>query len=339
MPRSAVPPQSWTDPAWLAEVRAWVDSRLAENGAQVTGKVTQPHTPWWSTALRVPTSEGVVWFKAARDPAGFEARLAEMLEQIAPRRSAELVASDPDRAWMLTRDAGTRLREHAQGLEQLRCWEELLPPYAELQGELSGRVDELLAIGVPDLRLPVVASLGERLSQDVDMLQTAPEDALDDAELAEFRDRGTAELRRLCDELGSRGIPDSLQHDDFHDGNTFVRAGDYVFFDWGDACISHPFHTLVVTLRVLGYKLGLPPGAPELLRLRDAYLEPWSAHGTRAELLEAADLARRTGTVQRALAWYDFVQRMPPELRHEEQDSVPYGVRLFLRNGDWGTWC
>ena len=207
MTSSAVPPQSWTDPAWLAEVRAWVDAKLAERGAQVTGEVTQPHTPWWSTALRVPTSDGVVWFKAARDPAGFEARLAQMLEQLAPKRSAELLASDPDRAWMLTRDAGTRLREHAQGPDQLRCWEELLPRYAELQGELSGRVDELLALGVPDLRLPVVASLGERLSQDADMLQTAPEDALDDAELADFRDRGTAELRRLCDELGSPRHP------------------------------------------------------------------------------------------------------------------------------------
>jgi Ser/Thr protein kinase RdoA (MazF antagonist) len=92
-----------------------------------------------------------------------------------------------------------------------------------------------------------------------------------------------AELRRLCHELADRGIPDTLQHDDLHDGNLFVRDGRFVFFDWGDACVTHPFHTLVVTLRALAHRQGLGPGAPELLRLRDAYLESWTGHASHAE--------------------------------------------------------
>jgi Ser/Thr protein kinase RdoA (MazF antagonist) len=27
----------------------------------------------------------------------------------------------------------------------------------------------------------------------------------------------------------------TLQHDDLHDGNVFVRDGRYLFFDWGTA--------------------------------------------------------------------------------------------------------
>lgn len=147
----------------------------------------QPHTPWWSTVLRVPTTGGPLWFKAAGD-GGVEARLTTVL---------------------------------------------------------------------PDLRLRALVRQARVLAADDQMLRTAPEDALTDAEVAELRARGLAELDRLGGELAGHGIPDSLQHDDLHDGNAFVRDRAYVVFDWGDACVSHPFHTLVVTLRALAYRQGL----------------------------------------------------------------------------------
>lgn len=330
-------PEDWQDTAWLGEVRAWLDGRLAEHGVERTGPAEQPHVPWWSTVLRVPTTGGPLWFKAARDR-GVEARLTALLHDTEPECTVELLATEPDRGWMLTRDAGTRLREHATGTDQLRCWEELLPRYAALQVRLADRVDDLVGIGVPDLRLPELSRQARVLAADEPMLRTAPDDALTEAELAELREHGLPELDRLCAELTGRGVPDSLQHDDLHDGNTFVRHRAYVFFDWGDACVSHPFHTLVVTLRALGYRLGLEAESVPLLRLRDAYLEPWEAFGTRSELVETAELARRTGTLQRALAWYATVLAMPRTRRAEEQDSVPYGVRLFLRDAGWGAW-
>jgi Ser/Thr protein kinase RdoA (MazF antagonist) len=36
-----------------------------------------------------------------------------------------------------------------------------------------------------------------------------------------------------ADRLDEYGIAPSLNHDDFHDGNVFLRDGQYVFFDWG----------------------------------------------------------------------------------------------------------
>jgi hypothetical protein len=62
-----------------------------------------------------------------------------------------------------------------------------------------------------------------------------------------------------------------------------VSDGRYLFFDWGDSCVSHPFHSLTVALRAIAWKLNLPPGGTELQRLRDAYLEPF---GRRAEIAE-----------------------------------------------------
>ncbi len=97
-------------------------------------------------------------------------------------------------------------------------------------------------------------------------------------------------------------IPLSLQHDDLHDGNVFVRNG-YRFFDWGDAYLGHPFALLLVALRVAADRFTLPHGDPALLRLRDAYLEPWSGFAPHAQLVREVELAIRVAKVARALSW------------------------------------
>ncbi len=68
------------------------------------------------------------------------------------------------------------------------------------------------------------------------------------------------ELRALVDELEAFGIPETIQHDDLHDGQVFVKDGRYLLQDWGDSCISHPFHTLTVTLRALAWRWKIEPG-------------------------------------------------------------------------------
>jgi hypothetical protein len=256
---------------------------------------------------------------------------------VAPRRTAEVLAYDRERAWILTRDAGTRLREAAAGLDQLGHWERLLPRYAELQCELAPRAEELVALGVTDLRLPELPPLLESASTETALLERDDEDGMTPEERNGL-DVLLPGFRRLCARLDGLGIPPSLQHDDLHDGNVFLRDGEHVFFDWGDACVSHPFHTLVVTLRALAYRLGLEGGGGEILRLRDAYLEPWTTVLPRDELVVAADMARRTGTVQRALAWYLASREMPPDVRAEHSASLPYGLKLYLANAPFGAW-
>jgi hypothetical protein len=38
----------------------------------------------------------------------------------------------------------------------------------------------------------------------------------------------------MCRQLSAVAIPETVQHDDLHDGQVFVRDGRYLFFDWGD---------------------------------------------------------------------------------------------------------
>lgn len=94
----------------------------------------------------------------------------------------------------------------------------------------------------------------------------------------------------------------------------------------------------MVTLRATAYKLGLAAGGHEIVRLRDAYLEPWTSLASRGELVAAAGLARRTGTVQRALHWYLSSRAMPPTVHDEYSASVPYGLKLYLADAPFGAW-
>ena len=91
-------------------------------------------------------------------------------------------------------------------------------------------------------------------------------------------------------------------------------------------------------LRAIAHRWELPPGGPDVLRLRDAYLEAFSALGSRRELVEASELAHFTGTAARALNWYRFIYARQPEFRAADEDAVPYGLRRLLAIGRIGSW-
>jgi hypothetical protein len=283
----------------------------------------------------VPTSDGDLYFKALSPLHVFEAALTAVLARRFPERVPALVAVDTERGWMLMRDGGTRLRELVRTPDELWRWERVLPLYAELQIDVSPQRDQLLALGVPDQRLARLAASFERLLDDRELL-LAGEEALTVDEHERLRAL-VPDVARLCDELASLGIPETLQHDDLHDGNVFGGDDGYRVFDWGDSCISHPFHTLVVTLRSAAYRFELEPGSDVLVRLRDAYLEPWVKLADRASLAKAFDLAYRTGTIARALAWHGYVTARDTQ-DHDDAASIPYGLRLFLEGGAIGTW-
>jgi len=309
----------WTEPDWLAEAEAWIRERVT-----VAGELDQFHVRWWSTVIRVPTGGEDIFFKAVAPGFEFEPALTVRLFELAPDRVTPVVDADLDRAWMLMRDAGTRLRELVLTPSDLRHWELALPRYAELQLTATPIAEELLALGVPDARLAVLPEqLRAVLAEPVRGMPVAEQERALEA-LPEFE--------ALCRELAAYGIAETIQHDDLHDGQVFVRDGRYVFFDWGDSCISHPFHSLTVNLRAAAAKLDLEPGGPEVRRLRDAYLEPFGGLG------EAADLAYRTGTVGRALAWDRFARSGFGYTEPDDDLATAHGLKLFLANGPIGTW-
>ena len=238
-----------------------------------------------------------------------------------PDRVLVPLAVDPERRLMLLPDGGPTLRA-AGGSGSVEAWTALLHDYARLQVELLPHVGEMLGLGVPDLRperLPgaVAELLDDELPADLDERLRA---ALD-------------EYAELCRRLAEGGIPASLQHDDLHDANVFVSDGRHRFFDWGDASVAHPFLSLLVPLRVAAQALDLPNGDPSLMRLRDAYLEPWTGYGTSRELREQVDLALRVAPLPRALTWRRILRGVHPAERAEWQHAVPGWAAEYLEPG------
>jgi hypothetical protein len=314
----------WTEPDWLESVHAWIRSQLERLGLEPAGEIEQPHVRPWSTVLRVPTDDGDVWFKANMPTQAFEVAVVETLAARRPDLVPTLLATDLQRGWMLQGDGGTRLREILEETGDFDVWIEILPLYAELQMDVAADRDRLLAAGVPDRLLASLPGQFEEVLADAEALETLTQD--ERRRLASLAPRIEAECRELAD----YGLPETIQHDDLHDGQVFVRDGRFLFFDWGDACVSHPFYTLVVTLAVLAYRLELDHDAPELDRFRDAYLEPWTRFRPRRELEQAYPFAYRLGVLCRGLTWRSVVAVLPQPLRDDEAEAVPERMRMLL---------
>jgi len=254
----------------------------------------------------------------------FEVAVVETLAARRPDLVPTLLAADLERGWMLQGDGGTRLREVLEGTGDFDVWMEILPLYAHLQMDVAADRDRLLAAGVPDRLLASLPGQFEEVLTDAESLETLTQE--EGRRLAALAPRIEAE----CRELAEYALPETIQHDDLHDGQVFVRDGRFLFFDWGDACVSHPFYTLVVTLAVLAYRLELDHDAPELDRFRDAYLEPWTRFRPRRELEQAYPLAYRLGVLCRGLTWRSVVAVLPRPLRDDEADAVPERMRMLL---------
>jgi Phosphotransferase enzyme family len=265
----------------LAEANDWIRAHV-----EPVGPIETEHERPWATVLRVPLADGVAWFKACAPVQAFEAHLTVDLFSRWPDRVPEVIASDEGRAWMLLADAGTPVSEFGNPPE---AWLEILPRYAELQrGEIS-YVEEHLARRVRDRRLArLPTGYAELLELDL------PLDSPEIDRLREFQPR----FSELCEVLEAAGVPESIQHDDLHCWNLYRHEDRLRVLDWGDASVSHPFASLVVTFRFLEEITKLESGDPWFARLRDAYLEPWGP-----DLTDVFALAYRVGSFARAIAY------------------------------------
>jgi len=315
----------WLDERWRASVLEWVSEALSHNGRAVVGEVEQPHVYPWSTVLRIPTDDGAVWFKGMGRGTAYEGPLLVALAKWCPDRVLVPLAVDLERRWLLLPDGGTTLRTAEGGKTDLAHWERVLVEYAELQRRVAGRADEMVAAGVPDLRPDALPGALAELLADESALMVGRPEGMSSEQLTELRS-AHGRFTQWSEELAATGVPSSLQHDDLHDANVFVPydgVGPYRVFDWGDSSVAHPFTTLLVSLRVVAHNFKLPNGAPELLRLRDAYLEPWRAEHDRATLVEACRLAVKTGPLGRALSYRRAVLDAKGERWTEWAEGVP----------------
>lgn len=316
----------WTSGAFLDEVRAWVAVQLASHGIRLTGDWEQPHIRVWSSTIRFETTEGRVWFKVNGSGTAYEVSLLALLGELSPGLAPEVLAHDSTRAWSLSRDAGPVLRSIVGPEEVWGHWQELLPRYGQKQLDLAAQRSRFVATGTPDRSPKQLTVEYGRLLSDLAAKPTK-EGGLTREEVVAL-ERLLPRYEEWCAELMASTIPDTLQHDDLHSNNVcWPGALDDLsavrIIDWGDACIGHPFGTMLATLNSIAFHARLLNGDrggitdPRVLRVRDAYLEPFTGLGSRQELLRWVALARNIGCLTRSLSWERAVQHAPVSVAAE----------------------
>ncbi len=274
-------------------MHAW----LEQHGVVPTGPLVTIRERHWSTIVRVPTAGGDLYLKRCGPISAYEVPLVAALAERWPDRMPTVIAADPERGWLLMADGGQTLR--FAGRARLA---EAVGLYAELQVGEVAHTAELVELGLPHLPLSWLAEAGAAL----------------------LGGEHGARVPELCAALEAFGLPESIQHDDLHDNNVFLRDGRLGLYDWGDATVSHPLFSFMKPLWVAG-RDGTDP-AP----LRDAFLQPWTAYLPQRQLEAALELALPLSRISYVLQLRRHIDAMPEAERPPYEEHERDELRLAL---------
>jgi Phosphotransferase enzyme family len=266
---------------------AWADALLAERGLARIAPAEQVKTWNLSSLWRLPIRGGTVWLKHVPPFFGHE---APIIGRLGGPSVPVLVGADGPRMIMREipgedmHDAG--LPVMARGLSIL----------VELQREWIGRVDELLALGLPDWRAPVLSTL----IADVVERTSAELSVGDRATLGEF----LAELPERFDRVAECGIPDTIVHGDFGPGNLRGDDRTLVALDWGDSGVGHP---------LLDHPAMFDRAPIEAVEpLRDQWAAEWAAAVPGSDPRKAARLLAPIAAARQAVIYRKFLDNIEP---------------------------
>jgi len=319
----------WEKAEWRSRAHDWIRVQMRDLGIRQTGEITQPHIRPWSTVLRVPTSSGDLWFKAGTAALSHEASLTVFLSGLMPEHCPVVRAIDAGQGWMLLEDLGVQLRSAITTVEDLDLWDEPLKLYARLQQRSAEGSDELIETGLMDRRSEGLAIEWEALLRDEEALLVGRPGGLSPA-VYEFAQDLWSRVEAVVASAVVPGIPETVVHEDLHDGNVFVLDGRPILSDWGDSSYANPLVTLTVFLRSAAHRRELDIRSAEIERLKSVYVSCWLEYAAEDAIRRAAHHASHMGALFRSLTWWRAIRSSPPGSVSEWIDSVPGWLDEFL---------
>ncbi len=291
----------WTNIQWHQNVRQWVEEKLPQAGFYPQGKVHQFHCWEISCILKVPTTSGLLYLKAVPPIFASEPGLVQWLNQKVPGQVPEVVATDSSRGWFLTRDFGGY---NLGDSEDYQLWQQAISAYARLQIKTVSLSQEILSLGCLDRRLPQLISHCRQLA---DYLSDTPERETGiSSEQCRRWQQAIPRLEEMAEKLDSFNIPYTLEHGDLHCGNIQVTDRGFVFFDWTDGSLAHPFFSLDPFL-----KEG--PKNPEIRsRLLQAYLNVWREYLPGVDCTKAFNLSRVLALAHQTWSYHLIARSVEP---------------------------
>ncbi len=137
-----------------------------------------------------------------------------------------------------------------------------------------------------------------------------------------------AQLKAMCHELAVCGVPQTLVHGDFHSQNVVVTDKRYIYFDWSDGAIAHPFFDAVLFLQEIEKKL---PDVPDVrVRLCNVYLEPWTVYMPKERLISVFERSQPLAALYHAIIYHEITRNLEAEARWEMEGAVPFYLKSLL---------
>jgi len=293
---------------------AWARALLVERGLRPTTRPEQVRTWNLSSLWRIPVEGQTVWLKVVPH---FFAHEGGLLVLMAGARVPTVLGHEGGRM-LLAEITGQDL--YAAELPLLK---EMVNRLVGLQRLWSDRVEELLALGLPDWRAPTlyaaIANVVDRTRDEI-----SAEDRVALADLV----RG---LPGRFDDVASCGIRDSLVHGDFHPGNFRGDGRALTLLDWGDSGVGHPL------LDQPAFLDPIPNGAVSPVRAH--WLQQWSEAAPGSDPARVSALLAPVAAARRAVVYRSFLDNIEPsEQPYHRADPATWLNRAaaLMREGDAG---
>jgi hypothetical protein len=293
--------QPWADSGWLPAAQEWLSQALPAAGYRPVGPVRQRKVWELSCILRQPTDRGDVYIKANIGAPLFvnEAAVVPELARIFPEHVPAPVAVHAGRGWLAVADFGAEVGWTAP----IEVRQDVVRHFARLQIASVPHLARLSAAGCIDRRPPwLAAQLPAWFAADqVRHWVTAAAAARLEAAIPR--------LAELASDLDGHGLPATLAHGDMHMDNVARHpGGGYLFFDWTDACIAHPFIDMIA--------IGQEDNEQDRARLRHSYLSEWQTLAPRTDLSHAFAQAEVLSAANQAISYMTLGRTLQPAPTH-----------------------
>ncbi len=296
----------YAEPGGHAADLRWARGVLAGQRITTTAAPQQIRTWNLSSIWRLPTDRGNTWLKVVPPFFAHEGTLLPLLD---PRAVPPVLGAEPGRV----------LLGDVPGVDQYEATGEMLLDKVRLlvrvQADWIGRTEELVALGVPDLRpaglLPRIASVAERLRPELTDGEGRATDALLDG------------LPRRFAEIESCGLPDTLVHGDFHPGNIRGTSEEFVILDWGDSGVGHPMIDQLAFCRRLS--------AADRTAAQQVWAAEWQRVVPGSDASRAAALLVPVAALNAAVVYQHFLDHIEPDERPYHDGDPVAALRDALR--------
>lgn len=294
---------SETEIDWFEPAEIWIQDRIEAEGLRAIAPIEVVKVWALAIILRVKTTGGIVYFKAAAPLFAQESVSTRILAELYPENLPELLATNPDKNWLLMREIDGEILEKVgdkagdkvgDKVGDIFYWQSALSDWAKLQISAMQYRQHLIGLGWLDLGLEEIPrQIGQLFYQNSGQAWVGGE-SFGRSQLWQLLPLlpMVPKFKAVCQQLSQLGIPDTLVHGDLSPRNIYVRDRGFVYFDWSDTCISHPFFDLIRFLYEIETDLPHVPDARS--RIRNAYLEPWTIYAPMEQLISTFELVSET---------------------------------------------